>query len=64
MLQITVEDTPQLHMAPKVEQAVGALWEGLKEVAREERGRSLLQIPLWMLLRPADVYRAHTAKTR
>ena len=64
MVQITVEDIPLLHMALKVGQAVGVSWEDHKEVAREERGRSLLQISTWMVPRLTAVCRAHTAKTR
>ena len=64
MVQITVEDIPLLHMAPKVGQAVGVSWGDHKEVAREERGRSLPQILMWMLLSLTGVSRAHTAKTR
>ena len=50
-------------MAPKVGQAVGVSWEDLKEVVREERGRSLLQTPMCMLASLTGVCRAHTAKT-
>ena len=62
MVQITVEDTPLLHMAPKVGQAVGVSWGDHKEVAREERGRSLLRISMWIYSSLTDVCRAHTAK--
>ena len=64
MMQITVEDIPLLHMAHKVGQAVGVSWGDRKEVAREERGRSLLQTSMWMVPRLTGVCRAHTAKIR
>ena len=64
MVQTMVEDIQLLHMAPKVGRAVGVLWGDHKEVAKEERGRSLLQISMWMLPSLTGVCRAHTAKTR
>ena len=64
MVQITVEDIPLLHMAPKVGQAVGVSWGDHKEVAKEERGRSLLQTSMWTFPSLTGVCRAHTAKTR
>lgn len=49
MVQIMVEGIQLLHMALKAGQAVEVSWGDHKEVAKEERGRSLLQIAMWML---------------
>lgn len=64
MVQITVEDIPLLHMAPKVGQAVGVSWGDRKEVAKEARGRSLFQTSMRRVPGLTGVRRAHTAKTR